>query len=529
MTVNIARTLAAPPAVEFVALTKRFGNLVANDAVSFSIPAGTIHGIVGENGAGKSTLMSALFGLYKPDAGQIKINGKAVEIDSPHAAIRQGIGMVHQHFMLVERLTALQNIILGAEPSFWLLGGVGRSRRRVEGLQKKYGLPFPLDAITRDLPVGVQQRIEIIKALYRGAQTLILDEPTSVLTPPEVQGLFDVFKELAAEGKTVVLITHKLQEIMAVTDNVTVLRQARVIATTRTNAITKLSLAEMMVGRKIANVTDSRAPVSDKMGVEVRNLTIKDAAGTARVSDLSFDIRHGSVLGIAGVSGNGQTELLSCLAGQVSATSGSIRLGRIRWTAEGRQPTTNDIRHHGVAIVPEDRLRHALIGRWPARDNSILGLQNSGKVPGLGFRIHRDEIAEWCRDLMVKHDVRPPDPSRITSVFSGGNQQKLVIGRELATDPEIIVIGQPTRGVDIGAIEAIHQSLMTERSRGKAMLVVSVELDEVMALSDSILVMFEGRSMGQLDRHEFSEKVIGLMMAGISRDDAIHQTKQGTH
>jgi simple sugar transport system ATP-binding protein len=506
-------------AVEFVNLTKRFGALVANDGVSFAIKSGTIHGIVGENGAGKSTLMSALFGLYRPDEGFVKIYGQDRRIDSPAKAIESGVGMVHQHFMLVERLTALQNIVLGSEDGFWLAGGVGRAREKVEEIQKRYGLPFPLDIIVRELPVGVQQRVEIVKSLYRKASILVLDEPTSVLTPQEVEGLFAVFRELSAEGKTVILITHKLHEIVAVTDGVTVLRQGRVVGTMATRDVTKRSLAEMMVGRKLRNVTSDRKPASVEPRVQVRRLTVLDAGRTARVSNLSFEIKAGEILGIAGVSGNGQTELLSCLAGQVNASEGEIRLGALSWTAAAPKSTL-EIKQSGIANVPEDRLRNAVIGRWSAQDNSVLGLQRLKKVPGVGARMYGPRMAEWCRKLMEDNDVRPRDPSRAIGVFSGGNQQKLVIARELATEPEIIIVGQPTRGVDVGAIEAIHLSLMAQRDAGKSILVVSVELEEIMALSDRILVMFEGRSMGELERAEFDEKTIGLMMAGIEKTQA---------
>ena len=512
-------------AVEFVNLSKRFGSVLANDNVSFAIPIGTVHGVIGENGAGKSTLMSALFGIYQPDSGKVLVHGKPVRINNPAHAISHGIGMVHQHFMLVERLSALQNIVLGCEGAFWLGRSLHEARARILHIQQKYGLPFPIDVPVRELPVGVQQRVEIVKTLYRGADILILDEPTSVLTPQEVQALFEVFRELASEGKTVVLITHKLQEIVDVTSNVTVLRHGRVIGTKRTAETTKGQLAEMMVGRKVQNATGQRIQSGNEFKVAVERLTVTDALGVSRVSDLSFDIRASEILGVAGVSGNGQTELIACLAGQIRPQSGSIRLGSLAWSA-AEPVSTLAIRKAGVALVPEDRLRHAVVGSWTARDNSVLGIQRSGKIPGVGLRMQVSKLTTWCRDLMEKHDIRPVDPMRRTSVFSGGNQQKLVMARELSTDPDVIVVGQPTRGVDVGAIEAIHTSLMTQRNDGKALLVVSVELEEVMALADRILVMFEGRSMGVLERHEFDENTIGLMMAGSSREEAVVQKKQ---
>lgn len=514
-----------PPAVQFVNLSKSFGPLIANEKVTFDIQSGTVHGIVGENGAGKSTLMSVLFGIYQADEGEIRLHGKPVRINAPAQAIRHGVGMVHQHFMLVERLSALQNVILGCEDGYWLGKHAGKARARVVEIQDKYGLHFPIDALVRDLPVGVQQRVEIVKSLYRGADVLILDEPTSVLTPQEVQSLFTVFGELAAEGKTVVLITHKLQEIVDVTSSVTVLRHGRVVGTMRTSETTKGRLAEMMVGRKIQNATGHRSQVGTDVRIAVNALSIKDELGVDRVRDLSFEIRSSEILGVAGVSGNGQTELIACLAGLERIDAGSVKLGALQWRS-GQSMSPLQIRQAGVALVPEDRLRHAVVGSWNARDNSVLGIQRSGKVPGLGFRMHTARMAAWCRALMEKHDVRPVDPLRRTSVFSGGNQQKLVIGRELSTRPEMIIVGQPTRGVDVGAIESIHASLMAERNAGRALLVVSVELEEVMVLSDRILVMFEGRSMGILERDEFNETTIGLMMAGSSRADALAQVGQ---
>ena len=462
--------------------------------------------------------MSALFGLYAPDAGQISIHGQEVEIRSPSRAIKLGIGMVHQHFMLVERLSALQNIIIGSEGSRWLGRRMSGARARVEKLQARYGLNFPLDVAVGELPVGVQQRVEIVKSLYRGADILILDEPTSVLTPQEVKALFGVFRDLAAEGKTVVLITHKLQEIVDVTTSVTVLRHGRVIATRPTSETTKSELAEMMVGRKVRSAGGHSSETGKEVKVAINDLVVKDELGTARVSDLSFEVHQGEVLGIAGVSGNGQTELIACLAGQSVPFSGSLRMGSLTWHG-GEVVSPLEIRRSGVALVPEDRLKHAIIGSWPARDNSVLGLQDAGKVPGTGAHMNSAKIASWCRTLMKDNDIRPADPMRRMSVFSGGNQQKLVIARELIVEPDIIVVGQPTRGVDVGAIETIHGSLMSQRNAGKAIVMVSVELEEVMALSDRILVMFEGRSMGILERHEFDENVIGLMMAGSHRSE----------
>ncbi|WP_457588976.1 ABC transporter ATP-binding protein [Ensifer canadensis] len=501
-------------AVEFCGVTKSFGTVIANDDVNFGVRKGTIHGIIGENGAGKSTLMSILFGLYHPDRGEIFLNGARSDIKNPSTAIHAGIGMVHQHFMLVERMTALQNVVLGKEDGFWLKGGTGNVTSKVQALQAQYGLHFPLDAVTRDLPVGVQQRIEILKALYRGAEVLILDEPTGVLTPGEVQELFKVFKDLKAQGKTVILITHKLQEILSVTDSVTVLRQGKSVGTYATAETDRMMLATLMVGRRPNAPPQAREPRRPDIRVEVDQLSVRDNLSIQRVFDLSFQIHAGEVLGIAGVAGNGQSELIAALAGLASPMAGRIRLGSLEMSAD-RPAHPEAIRENGVGHVPEDRHRLGMMKRWTAAENSILGLHRSGKIDGVGKRIQPTKVSRWCQDLMKKHDVRPADSELRFGLFSGGNQQKLVIGRELALSPDILLIGQPTRGVDIGAIENIHAALLSERDKGKSVLLISVELEEVLALSDRILVMFEGRSMGIVGRADADEKLLGLMMAGL--------------
>ncbi len=511
-------------AVEFRGVTKKFGSVVANDDVTFGVRKGTIHGIIGENGAGKSTLMSILFGLYHPEQGEILLSGALSKIKTPSTAIRAGIGMVHQHFMLVERMTALQNVVLGTEEGYWLKGGTGNVASKVKEIQNRYGLHFPLDAVTRDLPVGVQQRIEILKALYRGADVLILDEPTGVLTPGEVQDLFRVFQDLRAQGKTVILITHKLQEILSITDSVTVLRQGKSVGTYATAETDRMMLATLMVGRRPNAPPQAREPRRSDIRVEVSNLGVKDNLSIQRVFDLSFQIHAGEVLGVAGVAGNGQSELLSALAGLSPPSTGKIRLGNVEILPDHpTQPET--IRKNGVGHVPEDRHRLGMMKRWTAAENSILGLHRSDRIEGVGKRIKPSKVGNWCRDLMTKHDVRPANPDLRFGLFSGGNQQKLVIGREIALSPDVLLIGQPTRGVDIGAIENIHAALLAERDRGKSVLLVSVELEEVLALSDRILVMFEGRSMGIVDRADADEKLLGLMMAGLPLADALNEKK----
>jgi simple sugar transport system ATP-binding protein len=427
--------------------------------------------------------------------------------------------MVHQHFMLVDRLTAMQNVVLGAETGFWLKGGVGGGRDRIQALQARYGLDFPLDHIPHNLSVGTQQRIEILKALYRDASVLILDEPTSVLTPQEVDVLFTVFKDLKAEGKTVVLITHKLREILAVTDNVTILRQGRCVDTVPTATVTRSSLAEAMVGRKINPVALPATTPSPRPKLSIRDLVVK-GQGSVGVRGLSFDLHGSEILGIAGVAGNGQSELLMALSGLAPVIEGEIRTEHL--TIDNKSTISpGGLRQGGLGNIPEDRHRNGVIGEWTGLENSILGLQRRNDVPGVGLSLNWRRIEAWCRDLLRDNDVRPPDPHRPIGVLSGGNQQKLVIGRELALEPDILLIGQPTRGVDIGAIEAIHGKLVEQRNRGRALLLVSVELDEIFALSDRVIVMFEGRSMGELSRSELSETLVGMMMAGMSKAEAL--------
>lgn len=513
-------------AVEFVNVSKRFGSVIANRDVSFAVAKGTVHGIVGENGAGKSTLMSALFGLYSLDAGEIKLSGRPAAIKSPGHAISHGIGMVHQHFMLVNRLSALQNIIIGRENGFWLYREVDRARARIEEIQKRYGLDFPLDALVRDLPVGVQQRIEITKALYRDADLLVMDEPTSVLTPGEVNLLFQVFRDLAAEGKTVILITHKLREILDVTENVTVMRAGRAIATVPTRDQTRGKLAELMVGRRVGLPEVKRLSPPGDVQIEVRDLGYTNARQVEQLKGVSFEIRSGEILGVAGVSGNGQTELLELLAGVLQPASGTIRVGSFLWDADTPVSVT-DLKRRGVSHIPEDRIHNGLVARWSAKENAILGLQRMDILDAPKWLLTGRHMYQWCKQLMQDNDVRPAEPNRRMSVYSGGNQQKLLIGRELATNPDILIVGQPTRGVDIGAIEKIHAQLIAQRDAGKAIFLVSVELDEVMALSDRIIVLFEGRVMGTLERSAFDERLIGLMMAGSSLNEA--RTQLGGH
>jgi general nucleoside transport system ATP-binding protein len=499
------------PALELRAVEKRFGAIHANRGVSFSVPAGSIHGLIGENGAGKSTAMNIVFGYHAPDSGEIRIHGRRLEIRHPRDAIAAGIGMVHQHFMLVARFTALENIILGAEGGPLLDVGVARARSELERIEREYGLSVPLDARAGELPVGVQQRIEILKALYRGADVLILDEPTSVLTPQEADRLFAMLRRLREQGKTVILVTHKLREIMAATDNVTVMRQGRVVADVATARTGIQALADLMVGRPVLLNIPRRPPTPGAEVLSVKALRVRDRRGVLRVKDVSLGVRTGEIVGIAGVAGNGQSELLEAIAGLVEPEAGEIRVG-----AGGAAPAGRGARGRrglGLAHVPEDRLRMGVIAGFSAADNSVLGYQDR---PGFnhGPLSAPAAIRAHCVRTMEDWDVRPARPGLALCAFSGGNQQKLVLGRELDSGACVLLVGQPTRGVDIGAIEFIHRRLAALRDAGKAILLVSVELDEILALSDRILVMAGGEIAGSMSREEATEERIGLLMTG---------------
>ena len=504
---------ARPPAVELRGIDKRFGPVHANKAIDLVVPAGTIHGIVGENGAGKSTLMNILYGFYQADSGEILVDGTPTTIKGPQDAIRAGIGMVHQHFMLVEPFSVLENLLLGAEGGFTLAEGVERARGEVAALERDYGLEVDLDAPVASLPVGVQQRVEILKALFRGARVLILDEPTGVLTPQEADHLFRILRNLKAQGRTIILITHKLREIMAVTDQVSVMRGGAMVAHRRTAQTSKEELAELMVGRKVLLRVEKGPARPGAPVLEVRDLVVAGDQGVPRVKGVSFDVRAGEIVGIAGVAGNGQSELLDALAGIRRPRRGQILLRGAPIT------DTVQARLRRCAHVPEDRLRVGLVKGFTAYENAILGYQTEPDYVARGFlRLRR--IVELCRDWMHGYDVRPPDPGLDATAFSGGNQQKLVLAREMEHDPDLLLVGQPTRGVDIGAIEFIHRRLIAMRDAGKAVLLVSVELDEILSLSDRILVMFDGTITGELSAAEADERRIGLLMAGVTKEAA---------
>jgi general nucleoside transport system ATP-binding protein len=503
------------PAIELISIDKRFGAVHANNNVSLSIAKSSIHGIIGENGAGKSTLMSILFGFYAADKGEIKVNGATVKIKSSTDAISLGIGMVHQHFMLVDPFTVLENVVLGAEGGALIGPALAKARTELKRLADEYQLDVDPDAIVGELPVGLQQRVEILKALYKGADVLILDEPTGVLTPDEADHLFRILQQLRDQGKTVILITHKLREIMAITDHVSVMRRGEMVATKETKQTSVEELAELMVGRRVLLHVEKGKANPGEVVLDVKNLVWRDRKGTARVNGVSLQVRKGEIVGIAGVSGNGQSELLDVITGIAKATSGQVFF-------EGEDITNlNDpaiLRSRGMAHVPEDRQHRGLITSFSAAESAILGWQ---KDPALGksYHLNRNAVIERCQKQMEEFDVRPADPFLKCAKFSGGNQQKLILAREIGSNPDLLIVGQPTRGVDIGAIEFIHKRLIALRDEGKAILLVSVELDEIRSLSDRILVMFAGRVMGERNANA-DERELGLLMAGVAKDAA---------
>ena len=506
------------PAIELVAVSKSFGNIQANKDISVRVMPGTIHGIIGENGAGKSTLMSILYGFYKADKGEVFIAGHQTQIPDSQAAIAAGIGMVFQHFKLVPNFSVLENIILGAEDGAMLRPSLAKARESLLSLARDYEMNVDPDAIVEELSVGHQQRVEILKALYRQANILILDEPTGVLTPSEADQLFRILKRLRDEGKTIILITHKLREIMDITDTVSVMRRGEMTATVKTADTNPEQLAELMVGRKVLLRIDKSAAQPGKELLHVKNLQVTDEAGVLRLKGVSFNIRAGEILGIAGVAGNGQSELLEVLGGYRTA-QGKILVNGAPIDITGQNADGQSRRKHGIAHVPEDRQREGLIMDFAAWENIAFGYHTDEKYQS-GIFMNNAAIKQDASEKMQRFDVRPPNHNLTAKSFSGGNQQKLVLAREIERDPDILLVGQPTRGVDIGAIEFIHQQIMTLRERGKAILLVSVELEEIMSLSDRIAVMFDGQIMGERLPNETNEKELGLLMAGITEEVA---------
>ena len=495
-------------------VSKRFGAVLANDHLNITIPSGTIHAIVGENGAGKSTAMRIAYGFYRADSGEILVDDRARDIRSPHDAIALGIGMVHQHFMLVRPMTVTENIVLGAEPGSALSLDLKKAAANIRALSEEFRLSVDPDAVIEDLSVGQQQRVELLKALYRRAALLILDEPTAVLTPREVDEFFAILRRMREQGKTVVIITHKLSEVLAISDNVTVMRDGRVVGNLETRETNAAELARLMVGRDVLLRVDKPAAKPGAAVLTVRDLSIAARDGSRRLDRVSFEVRAGEIVGVAGVEGNGQTELIEALAGLLpeSQISGSIVFG-------GRDIRPLDARRRrevGIAHVPEDRHRRGLLLEFSLAENVILGVHyRPPSVGGVGaVLLNEPGIRERAALVIREYDVRPPDAALPARALSGGNQQKLIIGREFELPPVLLLISQPTRGVDIGAIEFIHRKIVAMRDSGCAVLLVSAELEEVTALSDRLLVLHNGHVAGEVDPAQASNEHIGLLMTG---------------
>ncbi|HWS99044.1 MAG TPA: ABC transporter ATP-binding protein [Pyrinomonadaceae bacterium] len=494
-------------------ITKRFGDVLANDRVSIKVRPGTIHAIVGENGAGKSTAMRIAYGFYRADDGEILVDGQVRRIETPHDAIALGVGMVHQHFMLVEPMTVAENIVLGAEPGTSTSLDLRRAAREIRALSEEFKLAINPDAVVETLSVGQQQRVELLKALYRKAQILILDEPTAVLTPQEVEEFFSILRGMREQGKTVVIITHKLSEVLAISDDVTVMRDGRVVGGRKTSETSAAELARLMVGRDVLLRIEKPDASPGQTVLGVRELVMAGDEGTRRLDGVSLEVRAGEIVGIAGVEGNGQTELIEALAGLIvpPAVSGTVEfMGRdiIRMGPRRRKEL-------GIAHVPEDRHRRGLLLDFDLAENSILGIHyRRPAVNGLGILLDDDAIDARARQIIKDFDVRPPNPDLPARALSGGNQQKLIIGREFDLRPKLILISQPTRGVDIGAIEFIHRKLVALRDSGCAVLLVSAELEEVTALADRLLVIHDGRIVGEVDPRVATPEEIGLLMTG---------------
>lgn len=499
-----------PPALEVRNITKRFPGVLANDRVSFTLNRGEIHAFLGENGAGKSTLMNILYGLYAPDEGEILIDGKPVTIRNSADAIRMGIGMVHQEFALVDTLTVAENIMLGTEITSGPLLNEQEANKRIAQLSREYGLQVPPEAIVEDLPVGVQQRVEILKALYRNADMLILDEPTAVLTPQEAEELFRVMRELVSRGKSIIFISHKLKEVLSIADRITVLRRGTVVGTTYPQEATERSLAAMMVGRDVVLNVDKTDAQPGKPVLEVRDLVVLDDRLQVAVDHLSLEVCAGEVLGIAGVQGNGQTELVEAINGMRPSVAGDVYILGDNVTAD--QPRA--ILERGVAYIPEDRKGTGLVLAYPIADNLVLSTYYQQPF-AKGVTIQGDKIESFASKCVKEFDIRTPSIWTAAGSLSGGNQQKVIVAREFSRPIKLLIASQPTRGIDVGSIEFIHRSIIRQRDEGVAVLLVSAELDEVLAISDRIAVMYKGKIIATLPRAEADRERLGLLMAGI--------------
>lgn len=495
--------------IEMKGITKVFPGTIANEDVDFTLLKGETHVLLGENGAGKTTLMNILYGLYQQEKGDIYIKGEKVRLTSPNDAIKRGIGMVHQHFMLVHNFTVAENIVLGTEPRKGLNLDTAKAIKEVEEIADKYGFNIDPKAVIEDISVGQQQKVEILKALYRGAEILILDEPTAVLTPQEIEELGVIIDNLKAEGKSVILITHKLKEVMSMSDRVTIIRRGKVTGIVNTKDTSIDELAELMVGRKVKLVVDKKPSNPKEVTLEIENLHAKDSRGLPAVKGVNLTIRGGEILGIAGVDGNGQTQLIEVLTGLRKPESGKI-------TLKGKDiygKSSREINDSGMGHIPEDRHKRGLILSYSLFENAILGMQHKAPFSKKGV-LNYGKIREYAQRIIKEFDVRTPSDEVSASALSGGNQQKLIVAREISKDPELLIASQPTRGVDVGAIEFIHRRLVEERDSGKAVLLVSFELDEILALSDRIAVMYDGEIVGILNKDEADEQKLGVLMAG---------------
>ena len=501
--------------IEMRDITKQFGTFKANDQINLQVKRGEIHALLGENGAGKSTLMNVLSGLLQPTSGDIYMDGKKVAISSPTVANRLGIGMVHQHFMLVDAFTVTENIILGNEPN--RLGILDRRKavKEIEKLSEQYGLSVKSNAYIRDISVGMQQRVEILKTLYRGADVLIFDEPTAVLTPQEIEELMDIMHGLVKEGKSIILITHKLDEIKKVADRCTVIRRGKSIGTVDVKDVTSQQLADMMVGRSVSFKTEKKPAEPKEVVLSVENIEVKENRGLTAVKNLSLEVRAGEVLGIAGIDGNGQTELIQALTGLKKVESGKVLLNGDDITNESPRKITEA----GVGHVPEDRHKYGLVLDMTLAENIALQTYYQEPISEHGI-LNYNEMNQFARELIEEFDVRTTNELVPARALSGGNQQKAIIAREIHRDPDLLIVSQPTRGLDVGAIEYIHKRLIEQRNKNKAVLVVSFELDEILNVSDRIAVLHGGQIVGIVNPAETSENELGLMMAGYSLEDA---------
>jgi general nucleoside transport system ATP-binding protein len=492
-------------------ISKRFGSVQANDRVSIKIETGTIHAIVGENGAGKSTIMRIAYGFYTPDSGEIIVDGQVRKISSPHDAIALGIGMVHQHFMLVDPMTVAENIVLGAEPGTPLALDLTAAAQKIRSLSEEFKLEVDPNAVVENLSVGQQQRVELLKALYRNARLLILDEPTAVLTPQEVDEFFVILRRMREQGKTIVIITHKLSEVLAISDEVTVMRDGKVVGNLRTKDTNAAELARLMVGREVLLRVEKPPAKVGEPRLKLNNFSVIRNDGSKRVNQVSFEVRAGEIVGIAGVEGNGQTELIEALAGLAppAELSGSISFEGSDITNEGARAR----REHGIAHIPEDRHRRGLLLEFSLAENCILGVHYRPPVTTFGgIVLDNSAIQRRVTEIIQGFDVRPPNSELPARALSGGNQQKLIIGREFKLNPKLLLVSQPTRGVDIGAIEFIHRKLVALRDAGCAVLLVSAELEEVTSLADRLLVIHKGNIVGEVDPKVATVEEIGLLM-----------------